>query len=218
MHEKRAIAQSTKERTRTALLDAAERSLARFGYPQLTMELLAEDAGVSRRTAYLYFRGKEEAVLGTVDRIVDRVDARLAELAAAAAPAPERLLHMLVARVLIRAEGVHGYHQALDGLFASLRGALLERRRAYFAREAGQLAAVVRQGQRAGELAPGDARKTADQLVLCTNALLPHGLSSADLADRAGLTRRAHAVARLLLEGLRHRPVPKKAKEAKERK
>lgn len=194
------------ERTRTALLDATERSLARVGYAQLTMELLATEAGLARRTVYLYFRGKEEAVLGTVDRIVDRVTARLTELAALELPATERLRQMLVARVVIRAESVHGYQRALDGLFASLRAAILERRRAYFAREAGQLAAVIRAGQRAGQLETGDARKQADLLILCSNALLPHGLSDADLANPRVLAKRARDVAELLLDGLRHRP------------
>jgi AcrR family transcriptional regulator len=203
MHINRVDVQSGKARTRTALLDAAERSLARFGYAKLTMELIAEEAGLARRTAYLYFRGKEEVVLGTVDRIVDRVSARLTTLAALAAPAADRLQRMLVARVMVRAEGVQDYHRALDNLFAALRATLLERRRIYFAREARQLAAVVRDGQRAGELAAGDARKTADLLILCTNALLPHGLSETDFADRAALERRSRAVARLLLDGIR---------------
>ena len=205
MHENRVNVQSIKERTRTALLDATERLLARVGYAQLTMELLGQEAGVARRTVYLYFRGKEEAVLGTVDRIVDRVTARLTELAAGDAPAAERIVHMLVARVVIRADSVHGYSRALDGLFASLRAAILERRRVYFAREASQLAAVIRAGQRAGELRAGDARKRADLLILCTNALLPHALSDSDLSDPKAIERRALAVAQLLLEGLRSR-------------
>jgi AcrR family transcriptional regulator len=207
MHENHANVQlPIRERTRAALLDGAERMLARVGYAQLTMEMLAEESGVARRTAYLYFRGKEQVVLGTVDRIVGRVTEALTGLARADEPAALRLERMLVARVLIRLDSVRGYHQALDGLFASLRPAILERRRAWFAREASQLAAVLRAGQRSGELAPGDARKRADLLILCTNALLPHGLSTDELADRGQAERRARAVAQLLLDGLRAQP------------
>src|SRR5260370_29042640 len=148
MHKARVDVQSSKERTRTTLLDAAERSLARFGYAKLTMEVIADEGGLARRTAYLYFRGKEEVVLGTVDRIADRVSARLTALAALPAPASRRLLRMLVARVMVRAEGVQDYHQALDNLFAALRATLLARRLTYFARESHQLVAVVRPGQR----------------------------------------------------------------------
>ena len=201
MHRISAYVQSPKERTRTALLDGAERSLARYGYAKLTMELIAEEAGLARRTAYLYFRSKEDVVLGTVDRIGDRGDARLTALAALPVPAADRLQRMLVARVMIRAEAVQEYHRALDNLFASLRATLLERRRAYFERESRRLAAVVREGQRSGELAPGDARKTGALMILCTNALLPHGLSETDFADHAALERRSRAVARLLLDG-----------------
>lgn len=212
MHINSANVQSRKERTVTALLDAAERALARFGYAKLTMELIADEAGLARRTAYLYFRSKEDVVLGTVDRIVDRVDARLTALAALEAPAADRLQRMLVARVMLRAEGVREYHRALDNLFASLRATILERRRAYFERESHHLAAVVREGQRAGELAAGDARKTAALLILCTNALLPHGLSETDFADRAALERRSRAVARLLLDGIRQHSTRKKGR------
>lgn len=210
MHKLRASVRSSKERARTALLDAAERSLARFGYVKLTMQLIAEEAGLARRTAYLYFHSKEDVVLGTIDRIVDRVDARLTALAALAAPAADRLQRMLVARVMVRAESVQEYHQALDKLFASLRATLLERRRTYFERESQQLAAVVRAGQRAGELAAGDARKIGALLVLCTNALLPHGLSETDFADHVALERRSRAVARLLLDGIRQHSTRKK--------
>jgi AcrR family transcriptional regulator len=191
--------------TGSALLDAAERLLARVGYAQLTMETIAEEAGVARRTAYLYFRGKEEVVLGTIDRIVARVTAELEAISAGEGRAAARLGRMLVARVMIRFDGVHAYADALDGLFASLRPALLERRRSYFSVEGAQLASVIRAGQRAGELAPGDPRKAADLLILCTNALLPHGLSGADIRDRAQVERRARGVAALLLDGLRRR-------------
>lgn len=201
-----------KERTRTALLDAAERTLARFGYAKLTMELIAEEAGLARRTAYLYFRSKEDVVLGTVDRIVDRVDARLTALAALKEPAADRLQRMLVARIMIRAEAVQEYHRALDSLFAALRATVFERRLTYFEREARQLAAVVREGKRAGEIAAGDAHKTSELLILCTNALLPHGLSGTDFADHVALERRSRAVARLLLDGIRQRSTGKKGK------
>ena len=188
--------------TREALLDATERMLGKLGYAQLTVEAIGEEAGLARRTVYLYFRGKQEAVLGTIDRIVERVARRLTELAELPKPAPERLFDMLVARVMVRFDSVRDYHHALDGVFAALRPDVLARREAYFATEAGLLATVLRQGQRAGEVTTGNALKTADLLLLCTNALLPHGLSLTDLTDRPQTERRAQAAATLLLDGL----------------
>ena len=205
MHIDRANVQLTPTRaiTRAALLDAAERLLGRVGYAHTTMEAIAAEAGVARRTAYLYFDGAEEVILGTVDRVVDRVAESLRELAAAPSPAAARLQRMLVARVMVRFDAVHAYHQALDELLAALRPAVLERRRAYFTVEAALLARVLGQGARAGELRVARPRATADVLLLCTNALLPHGLSAAEIADRALTARRARAVAALLVDGIR---------------
>jgi AcrR family transcriptional regulator len=193
--------------TRTALLDAAERLLARTGYRKITMDDLAQEAGLSRRTVYVYFRSKDEVVLGTIDRIVDRVSERLETLARGPGTAQERLGEMLVERVRIRVESVRDYAHALDGIFAGLRPAYLERRRGYFEAEAAQLAKVLREGIREGALQRRDVRATSQLLVTATNALLPHGLSPAQLLDVEATLRQARALAQLLVGGLRA-PIP----------
>lgn len=189
--------------TRTALLDATERLLGRIGYRKLTMEDIAQEAGLSRRTVYVYFRSKEEVVLGTIDRIVDRVSARLGEVARAPGRASERLRDMLVERVRVRVESVREYPHALEGIFAELRPAYLERRKAYFEAETELLATVLREGQRGGEFEARDARETALLLLTATNALLPHGLSPTQLLDVESTLRQARALAELLVGGLR---------------
>jgi AcrR family transcriptional regulator len=52
-----------KEATRRALHDAAMRLTAEHGLDDVTVEAIADAAGVSRRTFSNYFGGKEEAVL-----------------------------------------------------------------------------------------------------------------------------------------------------------
>ncbi len=42
------------------ILDAAAAVIIRLGYDKATMNDIAEEAGTSRRTVYLYFKGKEE--------------------------------------------------------------------------------------------------------------------------------------------------------------
>lgn len=42
------------------ILNAAARVIIRLGYDKTTMQDIAGEAGVSRRTVYLYFKGKEE--------------------------------------------------------------------------------------------------------------------------------------------------------------
>jgi len=45
---------------RQQILDAAAAVITRLGYDKATMSDIAEEAGASRRTVYLYFEGKEE--------------------------------------------------------------------------------------------------------------------------------------------------------------
>src|SRR5512138_3129268 len=47
-------------RRQEQILDAAAAVIIRLGYDKTTMSDIAEEAGASRRTVYLYFDGKEE--------------------------------------------------------------------------------------------------------------------------------------------------------------
>ncbi|MBA3726757.1 MAG: helix-turn-helix transcriptional regulator, partial [Armatimonadetes bacterium] len=66
---------------RSAVLDATERLLGRYGYQKMTMDDIAAEAGVGRRTIYLHFTGKQEVALSTIDRIVAAVHTELAKIA-----------------------------------------------------------------------------------------------------------------------------------------
>ena len=54
---------------RDRILDSAERLMGRLGYQKMTMDDIAREAGIGRRTIYLHFPGKEETGLATIDRI-----------------------------------------------------------------------------------------------------------------------------------------------------
>ncbi len=49
-----------KDERQQQILDAAAAVIIRLGYDKTTMSDIAEEAGASRRTVYLYFDGKEE--------------------------------------------------------------------------------------------------------------------------------------------------------------
>src|SRR4051794_23033402 len=117
---------------RERILDAAERLLGRYGYRKMTVDDLASEAGIGKGTVYLSFPSEEEAVLGTVDRIVDAVCDEIERLAASGGPASERLRGMLMARVLIRFDAVSEYRESLNDLLAFVRKGLLERRERHF--------------------------------------------------------------------------------------
>lgn len=68
-----------KDQTRQALSDAALELFARRGYDATTVEEIAEAAGVSRRTFFRYFGGKEAVVFPERERRMESLRALLAQ-------------------------------------------------------------------------------------------------------------------------------------------
>jgi AcrR family transcriptional regulator len=191
--------------TADRILDATERLLGRFGFNKTTVDDIATEAGVSKRTIYLYFAGKEEVALASIDRVVGRVTDRLREIARTDAHPTDRVLHMLVARILGRFDSVRSYHQCLEDMFRSLRPTYLARRQRYFDAEAEILAEVLEEGRRTKAFVLTDPLGVAHDLLVATNGLLPYSLSPAEFGRRAEVAARASRIAGLLLDGLRRR-------------
>jgi AcrR family transcriptional regulator len=191
--------------TADRIVDAAERLLARFGFDKTTVDDIATEAGVSKRTIYLHFAGKEEVALASIDRVVGRVTDRLRQIARTDALPADRVLEMLVARILGRFDSVRSYYQSLEDMFRSLRPAYLARRQRYFEAEAEVLASVLEEGRRTKAFALTDPLAVAHDLLVATNSLLPYSLSPAEFGRRAEVASRAHRIAALLLDGLRRR-------------
>jgi len=187
---------------RDRILDAAERLLGRFGYRKMTVDDIAAEAGIGKGTVYLSFPSKEEVVLSTVDRIVERVCTAMEAAAAGDEPAPDRLRAMLRARVLVRFEAVAAYSASLNDLLGGIRAALLARRVQHFEREIGVLARVIAGGQQEGELAAGAPRRIGRALVLATNSFLPYALSPDELGDAKRLRREAGDVIDIVVDGI----------------
>jgi AcrR family transcriptional regulator len=193
------------EATRDQILDAAGRLLGRLGYQKMTMDDIALEAGIGRRTIYLHFPSKEEVALARIDRIVDRLKLRLGQIQTMDLSWEERLRRMLLERVLFRFDSVRGYYHSVDEIFRSLRPAYMARRARYFAEEATIFAAVLSAGRAAGAFELDDAGATAKMLLLATNALLPSSLTPRELGERTEVEASASGIADLLVRGLRPR-------------
>ena len=191
-----------REDIRDLILDAVDGLLARFGYKKMTMEDVAREVGIGKGTIYLHFPSKEELVLAHVDRIAERVVAKLGEIGASPEPADRRLRRMLVLRVLFRFDSVAHYSRNLSDLLSSVRPALIARREAHFEKEAAVLEAVLREGARTGALDCPDPRTTSFALVQSTNALLPFSLSPQELGRREDVEGQVGRIADLLIKGL----------------
>src|SRR6516162_7857587 len=101
---------------RDAILDAADRLLARYGFKKMTVDDLAREAGIGKGTVYLHFPSKEEVALCRIDRIVERLLERLRALADSDDSGAERLRQMLLLRVMFRFDSVKEHPQSLDDL------------------------------------------------------------------------------------------------------
>lgn len=189
--------------TREAILDATDRLLARHGYKKMTIDHLAQEVGIGKGSVYLHFSSKEEIVLSHIDRMIDRLKDKLRLIADKPVPVEVRLREMLCERVLYRFDSVQHYSQGLNDLFAHVRPKLLERRRRYFDDEARILAAVITEGQNAGDFVSGDPFDLAHTMLIATNSLLPYNLSVNELGMRDDLAERAGKAAKLLIRGLR---------------
>lgn len=190
---------------RDTILNAAERLIARFGYKKMTMDDLAREAGIGKGTTYLHFPSKAEVVLGTIDRIVDRLLEHLRAIAASTVEPAAKVQQMLVKRVLFRFDSVKDYSQGLDELLRALRPAYLLRRERYLAAEADVFADVLAAGRDAGTFAFADPAAVARTLLAATNSLLPYSLSRRELGSRRKVEDQATRIAELLLCGLLRR-------------
>src|ERR1044072_3955776 len=192
-----------KEAVKDAILDATDRLLALFGYRKMTVEDIAAEAGIGKGTIYRHFSSKEDVVLSHIDRIVDRLQDRLKEIAHSDAAAAERLRLMLLTRVCFRFDSIQHYTQSLNDLLSVLRPRLLARRSQYFEAEAQIFAEVLRNGRESGEFGVDNEHATAHALLQATNGLLPYSLSTTELGERAEVEQRANDVAHPRLRGTR---------------
>ena len=191
--------------TRDAILDACDRIMARWGFRKMTMDDLAHEAGVSKRTIYGYFASKQEVGLSSIGRVVEAARREMAEIAANSAPPAARLQLMLERRVMVRVLAVQDYHHSLDELFEAVRPAYMARRRETFALEAAILSEVLHEGRAYGEFQFEEAEAAAEALLLATNAFLPYSLSVRELGEPEAILTRLRAMVDLLVRGLQNR-------------
>ena len=185
-----------------AILDAAERLLGLYGYKKTTVDEIAQEAGIGKGTIYLHFHGKEEIAVSWIDRVNQRVRARLEEIAESSDSPSERIRQMLIVRVMVRLDYARNHDKSLDDLLAAIRPLLLACRVRWHEAEAEILARVLEEGSERGVFALDDALAVARTLLLATNSLLPYSLSARQLGEREEIEKTAGRMAELLLNGL----------------
>jgi AcrR family transcriptional regulator len=188
--------------TREAILDATDRLLVTRGFRKVTIDDIAAEAGVSRRTVYMYFPSKEEVGLSSIDRVVATTYAHLEALAAGKGDPARIVRKILVERVLRRVDSVAAYRTSLDELFEAVRPAYMARRKQHLGREAALIAGVLADGCARGRFECDDAGATATTMVKATNAFLPYSLSVQELGERETIAAEVRRMADLLLRSV----------------
>ena len=191
-----------REDIRDLILDAVDVLLAKFGYKKMTMDDVSRQVGIGKGTIYLHFPGKEELILSHIDRIAERLVAKLREIGGSSDSPDRRLRKMLILRVLFRFDSVIQYSQNLSDLLSAVRTGLLARREKHFEEEAAVFEDVLREGARLGSLECPDPLTASRVLIQSTNALLPFNLSAHELGRREEVEDRVGHIADLLIKGL----------------
>ncbi|MEM9055413.1 MAG: TetR/AcrR family transcriptional regulator [Pseudomonadota bacterium] len=142
-----------KEARRTALVNAALAVFSRVGFAAAKMDDVAEEAGVSKGTVYLYFESKEQLfdamVKAKMSPMLDQVAANLAKPAASATERLKQHLRFFYSKILdierrqimrlIMAEGPNFPHLA-EFYHANI-----------LSRGQGLIRAIIQQGIESGE-------------------------------------------------------------------
>lgn len=149
------------------ILDAAEETLTRFGPQKTTVVDVARALGVSHGSVYRHFPSKAALRDAVTERWLERVDRPLAKIAAEDGPVPERLRRWFETLIAIKRQKA----KIEPELFATYHAILSENAsgiRAHVDALAAQIAAIIADGVRRGELAADDPAAAARALFNAT--------------------------------------------------
>lgn len=187
--------------TEASLLDACDALMARYGFRKMTMDDVAKEAGVSRRTIYNFFANKEDLGLSSIGRVVGDVFCEMEEIALSNESATHKLKQILCYRVIGRLHRVNKYASSLDELFEAVRPAYLERRRQIFEQEENLVKKLLLEGEKSGEFTIG-ASQFSESMLLATNAFIPYSLSPDELGERDEITTKLNNMVTLLMDAV----------------
>jgi TetR/AcrR family transcriptional regulator len=148
----------------TTIAQAAKEVFAERGYQRATLEEIAQRAGMSKATIYLYFRNKDDLFLHVVEELVNTVMAATAQEAATAKPPLEKLYGMVRGKVEFyerEREFFRIYLNEKQGLEVAPRDPHKKALREMYLQDVQTLAGVVQEGIDAGMLRPMDSRRLA---------------------------------------------------------
>lgn len=185
---------SGKRDKREAILQAAWELIRHHGYSKATISEIAQEAGVGKGTAYLYFRSKRDIMLALVDKTNSRITDDLERIASGEEPPRDRLRQCLLHRVLRIWDLVHRYRHGHE-VITSLKPDIVARVEEHVHDQGAILARLLREGR----FATDDPDEWGQVLAGLFELLTPPYYR---FRSRKALERFATQVADLVLRGL----------------
>ena len=148
----------------TTIAQAAKEVFAERGYQYATLEEIAQRAGMSKATIYLYYRNKDDLFLHVVEELVNMATAATAQEATTAKPPLEKLDGMVRGKVEFyerEREFFRIYLSEKQGLEVAPKTPHKKAIREMYLQGVQTLAGVVQEGIDAGVLRPMDSQRLA---------------------------------------------------------
>ena len=186
-------------RNREAILDAAMRLFAQYGYKRTSIDDIARAAEIAKGTVYLSFTSKEEVFRALCVQLIERVEAEAERANRLDAPIEERLVALLEAKFGFYFETVHNSAHAAELMDSKgrLSADLFERSDKRYHRMMRQM---VEHGVERGELAPTraglDPAEAAELIIAAARGI------EFTVANPAAYHRRLRELVRVMIGGL----------------
>jgi AcrR family transcriptional regulator len=147
---------SVERERRVQLTSAAARVIARKGYVAATVRDVAREAGTSTGTLHYYYEGKDDLFAATLRAASEGFQAELAAAVAAADSPRDKLVAMALAATPSTPARRRGHAVWIDFWAQAARDeSLRELNQRIYDRWRAEIAAIVREGRRAGAFASG---------------------------------------------------------------
>jgi AcrR family transcriptional regulator len=189
----------------STIAQAAKEVFAERGYQRATLEEIAQQAGMSKATIYLYYRNKDDLFLHVVENLVNMAIAATAQEATTARPPLEKLSSMVRSKVEFYERErafFRIYLNEKQGLEVAPRDPHKKAVREMYLQGVQTMADVVQEGIDAGVLRPMDSQRLAFFLQeMMSNVLEQRILGHIDTSVEADV----ELVLSLFLDGARPR-------------
>jgi TetR/AcrR family transcriptional regulator len=148
----------------TTIAQAAKEVIAEVGYQRATLEEIAQRAGMSKATIYIYYKNKDDLFLHVVEELYDAVTDATAQEAETAKPPLEKLsgiVHRKMEFFERERDFFRIYLAEKHGLEVAPKDPHKRALRDMYLQGVQTLAKVLQEGIDAGDLRPIDSRRLA---------------------------------------------------------